>query len=152
MGKNTECWVCERSTHPSWRTAKWKRWYPRQDVQKSRSWRGGWSVGVCEVGVNAVGKDDILGSGNTICQDPEHSNLGIRLEFEALIPVVQWQDMLGKALWRQSRGNWRWARCRWDDPVAAKSTNTQIRWDGNHNQGLKEYPCPFCLEKSNKAS
>lgn len=49
----------------------------------------GWSVGVCEVGVNAVGKDDILGRGNTICQDPEHSNLDIRLEFEALIPVVQ---------------------------------------------------------------
>lgn len=36
----------------------------------------GWVVGVCEAGVDGVGKDDILGRGNTICQVPEAQQLG----------------------------------------------------------------------------
>lgn len=36
----------------------------------------GWVVGVCEAGVDGVGKDDILGRGNTICQVTEAQQLG----------------------------------------------------------------------------
>lgn len=36
----------------------------------------------------------------------------------------------------EQRRNWRWARCRWDDPVAVQTTNTQITW-GEPGKGTK---------------
>ena len=51
----------------------------------------------------------------------------------------------------EHRRNWRW-----EEPVVAKSTNTQITWGeegkGIKKQGLKEHSFQVCLEKSNKAS